>query len=70
MYSQWHTSALRSPTRSTLLTGRNHQLTGNACITEGANGFPDAHACIPEECATVVFDEIGIPLVGLTTDEP
>ncbi len=53
MYSQWHTTALCSPTRSTLLTGRNHHLTGNACITEGANGFPGAHARIPDTCATV-----------------
>jgi len=53
MYSQWHTTALCSPTRSALLTGRNHHLTGNACITEGANGFPGAHGRIPEECATV-----------------
>jgi len=53
MYSQWHTTALCSPTRSTLLTGRNHHLTGNACITEGANGFPGQHARIPAECATV-----------------
>ena len=52
-YAQWHTTALCSPTRSTLLTGRNHHLTGNACITEGANGFPGAHARIPDECATV-----------------
>ncbi|MCJ7640638.1 MAG: arylsulfatase [Desulfobacterales bacterium] len=53
MYSQWHTTALCSPTRSTLLTGRNHHLSGNACITEGANGFPGQHARIPEECATI-----------------
>ena len=53
MYSQWHTTALCSPTRSTLLTGRNHHLTGNACITEGANGFPGAHGRIPEQCATI-----------------
>ena len=53
MYSQWHTTALCSPTRSTLLTGRNHHLTGNAAITEGANGFPGAHGRIPEECATI-----------------
>jgi len=53
MYSQWHTTALCSPTRSTILTGRNHHLTGNACITEGANGFPGAHARIPDTCATV-----------------
>jgi arylsulfatase A-like enzyme len=53
MYSQWHTTALCSPTRSTLLTGRNHHLTGNACITEGANGFPGSHARIPDTCATL-----------------
>ena len=53
MYSQWHTTALCSPTRSTLLTGRNHHLTGNACITEGANGFPGAHGRIPDQCATI-----------------
>ena len=48
MYSQWHTTALCSPTRSTLLTGRNHHLNGMACITEGANGFPGAHGRIPD----------------------
>ena len=53
MYSQWHTTALCSPTRSTILTGRNHHLSGNACITEGANGFPGQHARIPEQCATI-----------------
>ena len=53
IYTQWHTTALCSPTRSTLLTGRNHHLTGNAAITEGANGFPGAHGRIPEQTATV-----------------
>jgi len=53
MYTQWHTTALCSPTRSTLLTGRNHHLTGNAAITEGANGFPGAHGRIPEQTATI-----------------
>ncbi len=33
-YTQWHTTALCSPTRSTLLTGRNHQVNGMACITD------------------------------------
>src|SRR5215203_2716666 len=53
MYSQWHTTALCSPTRSTCMTGRNHHLNGMAAITEGANGFPGAHGRIPDECATV-----------------
>jgi arylsulfatase A-like enzyme len=52
-YTQWHTTALCSPTRAALLTGRNHHLTGNAAITEGANGFPGAHGRIPEQCATI-----------------
>ncbi len=52
-YSQWHTTALCSPTRSTMLTGRNHHVNGMACITEGANGFPGAHGRIPDECATI-----------------
>jgi hypothetical protein len=42
IYPQWHTTALCSPTRSTMLTGRNHHVNGMACITEGANGFPGA----------------------------
>ena len=53
MYAQWHTTALCSPTRSTLLTGRNHHLTGNASITEASNGFPGQHARIPAQCATI-----------------
>ena len=36
MYSQWHTTALCSPTRSTFLTGRNHHLNACSCITEGS----------------------------------
>ncbi|HQV01238.1 MAG TPA: sulfatase-like hydrolase/transferase, partial [Bacteroidia bacterium] len=39
-YTQWHTVALCSPTRSCILTGRNHNQNGMGCITEGANGFP------------------------------
>lgn len=39
-YGQWHTTALCSPTRSCLLTGRNHTTNGMACISECAVGFP------------------------------
>jgi arylsulfatase len=53
MYSQWHTTALCSPSRSTILTGRNHHLNGMACITEGANGFPGGHCRLPAQCATI-----------------
>ena len=41
-YNEWHTTALCSPTRSCLLTGRNHTTNGMACITEGAAGFATA----------------------------
>ena len=52
-YSQWHTTALCSPSRSTFLTGRNHHLNGMACITECSDGFPGANGRIPAECATI-----------------
>lgn len=52
-YGQWHTTALCSPTRSCLLTGRNHTTNGMACISEAAIGFPGANGHIPPECATL-----------------
>src|ERR1700729_1412337 len=48
-YSQWHTTALCSPTRSCLLTGRNHTRNSMACITEAAIGFPNGSGTIPPE---------------------
>jgi arylsulfatase A-like enzyme len=48
-YTQWHTTALCSPTRSCLLTGRNHTRNSMACITEAATGFPNASGTIPPE---------------------
>jgi arylsulfatase len=50
-YTQWHTTALCSPTRSTILTGRNHHLNGMASITETADGFPGANGRVPDDCA-------------------
>ncbi len=52
-YTNMHTTALCSPTRSCLLTGRNHTSNGMACITEGASGFPNANGHIPFENATI-----------------
>ena len=37
-YTNWHTTALCSPTRSSLLTGRNHTTNGMACIAEATTG--------------------------------
>lgn len=52
-YTQWHTTALCSPTRSTLLTGRNHHLNGMASITETADGFPGANGRLPDQVTTI-----------------
>jgi arylsulfatase A-like enzyme len=52
-YTNWHTTALCSPTRSSLLTGRNHTTNGMACIAEATTGFPGSNGHIPFECATI-----------------
>jgi len=53
LYTNFHTTALCSPTRSCLLTGRNHTTNSMACITEAASGFPNASGHIPGECAMI-----------------
>ena len=60
-YTQWHTTALCSPTRSCLLTGRNHTRNSMACITEAAIGFPNASGTIPPENGTLseILGELG-----------
>jgi arylsulfatase len=39
-YNQFHTTALCSPTRVALLTGRNHHMNNMGAITEAATAFP------------------------------
>ena len=48
-YANFHTTALCSPTRSSLLTGRNATSNNMACITEASAGFPGFSARIPFE---------------------
>ncbi len=50
-YSNMHTTALCSPTRSCILTGRNHHSNNMACITEGSTGYHGYNANIPFENA-------------------
>ncbi|HET6611823.1 MAG TPA: arylsulfatase [Kofleriaceae bacterium] len=50
-YTQFHTTALCSPTRSCLLTGRNATSNGMACISEFATGYPGSNGRIPFENA-------------------
>jgi arylsulfatase len=48
-YTNFHTTALCSPTRSCLLTGRNHHSNGMGRIIELATGFPGYNARIPRQ---------------------
>jgi arylsulfatase A-like enzyme len=48
-YSNMHTTALCSPTRSCILTGRNHHSNHMAGITEISTGFPGYDGYIPFE---------------------
>ena len=49
LYNNMHTTALCSPTRTCVLTGRNHHSNGMACITEGSTGYPGYNGNIPFE---------------------
>jgi arylsulfatase len=46
-YNRFHTTALCSPTRQALLTGRNHHSVGMGCITEAATGLPGFTSVLP-----------------------
>jgi hypothetical protein len=50
-YSQWHTTAVCSPTRSCFLTGRNHHQNAFGSIAESAVGFPGYSGHIPDDIA-------------------
>ncbi|KOX50932.1 hypothetical protein ADL19_18605 [Streptomyces purpurogeneiscleroticus] len=52
-YTAFHTTALCSPTRAAMLTGRNHHSAGTGNISEMSSGFPGYNSIIPPEKATV-----------------
>jgi arylsulfatase A-like enzyme len=49
-YANFHTTALCSPTRACVLTGRNHHTCGMGRIIELASGFPGYDVRIPRSC--------------------
>ncbi|GJL69892.1 MAG: arylsulfatase [Nitrospirales bacterium] len=51
-YTRFHTTALCSPTRAALLTGRNHHSVGTGVIGEAGTGFPGYTGIIPASAAT------------------
>jgi arylsulfatase len=50
-YNRFHTTALCSPTRQALLTGRNHHSVGMGGITEIASGSPGYSSVLPNTAA-------------------
>ena len=48
-FNNMHTTALCSPSRACVVTGRNHHSNGMACITEFATGYPGYNGIMPFE---------------------
>jgi arylsulfatase len=49
-YNRFHTTALCSPTRAALLSGRNHHSVGFGMVGEFAGPFPGYTAMLPKDC--------------------
>jgi arylsulfatase len=52
-YTNFHSTALCSPTRAALITGRNHHSVGYGVVTEQSTGFPGYNSVIGKENATI-----------------
>jgi arylsulfatase len=52
-YTEFHTTALCSPTRAALITGRNHHSVGFGVITEMSTGYPGYDSVIEKNSATI-----------------
>ena len=52
-YTNFHTTALCSPTRACLLTGRNHHSVGMRSLSHFDTGFPNMRGCIAPSAATL-----------------
>ncbi len=51
-YTQFHTTALCSPTRAALLTGRNHHTNATGVVMELATGYPGYNSLMPKSSGT------------------
>ncbi|OZI63308.1 arylsulfatase [Bordetella genomosp. 11] len=52
-FTNFHSTALCSPTRAALITGRNHHSVGFGVISEGASGYPGYDSVIGRDSATI-----------------
>jgi len=52
-YNMFHTTALCSPTRAALITGRNHHTNASGVITEFATGYPGYNSLVPKSSGSV-----------------
>jgi arylsulfatase len=52
-YNAFHTTALCSPTRAALISGRNHHSVASGSITEFATGYPGYNSLVPKSAGTV-----------------
>lgn len=52
-FTGFHTTALCSPTRACLLTGRNHHAVGMRAISNFDTGFPNMRGALPRSAATI-----------------
>jgi arylsulfatase len=52
-YTQFHSTALCSPTRAALITGRNHHSVGYGVVAEQATGYPGYNSIITRDKATI-----------------
>ena len=52
-YTNFHSTALCSPTRAALITGRNHHSVGYGVIAEQATGYPGYDSIITKDKATI-----------------
>ncbi len=52
-YTQFHSTALCSPTRAALITGRNHHAVGFGVVTELSTGYPGYNSVIGPDNATI-----------------
>jgi arylsulfatase len=52
-FNQFHTTAMCSPTRAALLTGRNHHAVASGTVADMSTGYPGYNGEIPRSAATI-----------------